>query len=126
MRRAIRTERAPVPVGPYSQAVEIAPWLFTAGQIGADPGTGKLVEGGIEAQSRRALENLRAVIEAAGAHLEDVVKTTVYLVDMQEFAAFNAVYAEYFAARPPARTTVAAASLPAGARIEIDAIACRS
>jgi len=123
MRREIKTEKAPVPVGPYSQGVEVGSVLFTAGQIGLDPATGKLVEGGIEAETRRTLENLRAILEAAGRRMEDVVKTTLYLADLQDFKACNAVYADFFPARPPARSTVQVAALPAGARIEIEAIA---
>jgi 2-iminobutanoate/2-iminopropanoate deaminase len=123
MRRVIRTEGAPVPIGPYSQSVAIASQLFTSGQIGVDPATGKLVDGGVESQTRRTLENIKAIVEAAGGHLEDVVKVTIFLVDMQDFKAFNEVYAEYFPTPSPARTTVAVAALPAGARIEIDAVA---
>jgi 2-iminobutanoate/2-iminopropanoate deaminase len=126
MRRVIRTEQAPAPIGPYSQGVESASQLFTSGQVGVDPATGKLVDGGVEAQTRRTLENIKAIIEAAGGHLEDVVKVTIYLVDMQDFKAFNAVYAEYFPSQPPARSTVAVAALPAGARVEIEAVAAWS
>jgi reactive intermediate/imine deaminase len=123
MLRVIQTAQAPTPVGPYSQGVVVTPLLFTAGQVGIDPSTGKIVEGGIEAQARQTLKNLRAIIEAAGGRVTDVVKTTVYLLDMQEFGAFNAVYAEFFPHHPPARTTVAVVGLPLGARVEIEAVA---
>jgi 2-iminobutanoate/2-iminopropanoate deaminase len=123
MHRVIQTAQAPTPIGPYSQGVLRAPLLFTAGQIGLDPVTRKLVEGGVESQARQALVNLRAIIEAAGGRLEDVIKTTVFLADMGDFEAFNRVYGEFFPHRPPARSTVAVAALPAGARVEIEAIA---
>jgi 2-iminobutanoate/2-iminopropanoate deaminase len=122
MRRAIQTPKAPTPIGPYSQGVVRAPFLFTAGQVGIDPASHKLVGGGIEAETRQALANLRGIIEAAGRSLDDVVKTTVHLLTMDDFAAFNAVYADAFPAPPPARTTVAVSGLPAGARVEIEAI----
>jgi 2-iminobutanoate/2-iminopropanoate deaminase len=125
MRSVIRTEKAPAPIGPYSQGIESGSLVFTSGQVGVDPATGKLVEGGVEAETRRTLENLRAILAAAGSRLEDVVKVTIFLADLQEFKAFNAVYAEYFPAQPPARTTVGVAALPASARVEIDAIAVR-
>lgn len=123
MQRVIQTAEAPMPIGPYSQGVVVPPLLYTAGQLGLDPATGKLVAGGIEAEARQALANLKAIVEAAGGRLEDVVKTTVFLTDIGEFKAFNAVYAEFFPHRPPARSTVAVAALPAGARIEIEAVA---
>jgi 2-iminobutanoate/2-iminopropanoate deaminase len=123
MRRVIQTAEAPSPIGPYSQGIVYAPLLFTAGQIGLDPATGKLVDGGIEAETRQVLRNLKAVVEAAGGRMEDIVKTMVYLADIREFASFNAVYAEFFPHRPPARSTVGVAALPAGARVEIEAVA---
>ena len=123
MQRAIQTAQAPAAIGPYSQAMLVPPYLFTAGQIGLDPETGKLVEGGVIPEARQALANLKAIIEAAGGRLEDVVKTTLYLADIQDFKAVNQVYSEFFPQRPPARSTVAVAALPAGARIEIDAVA---
>jgi 2-iminobutanoate/2-iminopropanoate deaminase len=124
--RELRTSAAPASVGPYSQAVEHAGLVFVSGQIGLDPATGRLVGGGVEAQTRRALANLRAVLEAAGASLADVVRTTLYLVDLAAFPRVNAVYAEHFASSPrPARSTVQVAALPLGARVEIDAIAVR-
>lgn len=121
----IRTETAPQALGPYSQGIVAGNLVFTAGQLGGDPRSGQLPEG-IEAQTLQALRNIAAVLEAAGAGWSDVVKTTVYLADMADFAAFNAVYAEVVAEPFPARSTVEAAALPRGARIEIDAIAVRS
>jgi 2-iminobutanoate/2-iminopropanoate deaminase len=122
-RQIIATEKAPAAVGPYSQAVRVNNSIFTAGQVALDPATSKLVEGDIAAQTRQVLENLLAVLEAAGSSLAQVVKTTVYLTDMDDFAAMNQVYAEFFPADPPARTTVQVARLPLGARLEIEAIA---
>lgn len=122
-RRGVTTTGAPRALGPYSQAVVAGDLVFCAGQVGLDPATLTLVTGGIEAETARALDNLAAVLVAAGARLEDVVRTTVFLVDLQEFAAMNAVYARYFAAPYPARATVQVAALPAGARVEIDATA---
>ena len=120
----VRTGAAPAPVGPYSQAVAHAGLLFASGQIPLDPATGRLVEGDVEAQTRRVLANLAAVLEAGGASLASVVRTTIYLVDLAEFARVNAVYAEHFARDPkPARATVQVAALPLGARVEIDALA---
>jgi 2-iminobutanoate/2-iminopropanoate deaminase len=125
--KELRTSAAPAPVGPYSQAVEHAGWIFLSGQIPLDPATGRLVQGEIEEQTRRVLENLRAVLEAADASFADVVRTTIYLVDLAVFPRVNAVYAEYFSASPrPARSTLQVAALPLGAQIEIDAIARRS
>ena len=121
-RRAIRTDAAPAALGPYSQAIVAGGFVFTAGQLGGDPRSGALPEG-IEAQTLQALRNLAAVLETAGAGWKDVVKTTVFLADMADFAAFNAVYAEVLEEPFPARSTVEAAALPRGARIEIDAIA---
>ena len=123
-RSAIRSDRAPQPVGPYSQAVRSGDTLYLAGQVPLDPDTGSLVEGSIEDQTRRVLENLAAVLEAAGASLDNVVRTTIYLADLGDFARVNQVYASFFRADPaPARSTVQVAALPLGARIEIDAIA---
>jgi 2-iminobutanoate/2-iminopropanoate deaminase len=124
--RELRTSAAPSPLGPYSQAVEHAGLLFLSGQIPLDPATGRLVEGDVEAQTRRVLLNLRAVLESTGASLADVVRTTIYLVDLAVFPRVNAVYAEHFGAAPrPARSTVQVAALPLGAQVEIDAIAVR-
>jgi 2-iminobutanoate/2-iminopropanoate deaminase len=122
-RDIIATDKAPAAVGPYSQAVRVGDFVFTAGQIPLDPATGQLVEGGIEVQARQALTNVSAVLEAAGTSLANVVKTTVFLADMGEFKAMNGVYAEFFPEAPPARSAVQVAALPLGARIEIEAIA---
>jgi 2-iminobutanoate/2-iminopropanoate deaminase len=125
MRERISATGAPTPVGPYSQAIATDGLIFCAGQVGLDPTTGALVEGGIEAQAERALRNLEAVLDAAGASLGDVVKTTCFLVDLADFAAFNEAYRGHFPDPPPARSTVAVAGLPGGALIEIEAIAVR-
>ena len=122
-RQIIATPQAPAAIGPYSQAVRIGELVFSAGQIPLDPATGQLVAGGIEAQTRQALTNLSAVLEAAGTSLSNAVKTTVFLADMGEFKAMNAVYAEFFPAAPPARCTVQVAGLPLGARVEIEVVA---
>jgi 2-iminobutanoate/2-iminopropanoate deaminase len=120
----VRTGAAPAPVGPYSQAVVHAGFLFASGQIPLDPATGRLVDGDVEAQTRRVLANLAAVLAAAGSSLARVVRTTIYLVDLSTFARVNAIYAEHFGADPkPARSTVQVAALPLGAQVEIDAIA---
>jgi 2-iminobutanoate/2-iminopropanoate deaminase len=124
-RTSITAEGAPRAIGPYSQAVAAGELVFCAGQVGLDPASGRLVPGGVEAETARVLENLAAVLAAAGLELGDVVKTTVYLVDLGEFAAMNAVYARYFSAPYPARATVGVAALPAGARVEIEAVATR-
>jgi 2-iminobutanoate/2-iminopropanoate deaminase len=123
MRKTVRTDKAPAAIGPYSQAVMSGGFLFCSGQIPLDPETGKLVEGGIEAQTERVLMNLEAVLAAGGATLAAVVKTTVFLADLADFPAMNAVYGRYFPEDPPARATVQAARLPAGARVEIEAVA---
>ena len=122
--KEIRTDAAPAPVGPYSQALAHDGLLFLSGQIPLDPATGALVDGEIEAQTRQVLANLSAVLEAAGSSLRQVLRTTVYLVDLSLFPRVNAVYAEHFSTTPrPARVTVQAAALPMGAQVEIDAIA---
>jgi reactive intermediate/imine deaminase len=122
--RAVRTAAAPAPVGPYSQAVVAGDFVFASGQIPLDPATGKLVSGEIEAQTERVLDNLRAVLEAAGSSLGQVVRASVYLVDLAMFPRVNAVYARYFVSDPkPARSTVQVAALPLGAQVEIDVIA---
>jgi len=121
-----RSDAAPTPVGPYSQAIEHDGWIFASGQIPLDPASGKLVGGEIEDQARQALANLRAVLEAAGAGLHDVVRTTLYLTDLSQFPRINSVYAEHFSGEPrPARATVQVAALPLGAAFEIDAIAVK-
>jgi 2-iminobutanoate/2-iminopropanoate deaminase len=119
----ISTSNAPAAIGPYSQAVVSNGFAFLSGQIPLDPATGKLVEGDIAAQTARVLENLKAVLEACGSSLAQVVKTTVYLKDMTEFARMNEIYATYFPERPPARATVEAARLPRDVRVEIDCMA---
>lgn len=122
-RQQIATGGAPAAVGPYSQAIAADGWVFCAGQLGLDPASGSLVEGGVAAQAERALKNLAAVLDAAGATMADVVKTTVFLADIGDFAAVNEVYAPFFPDPPPARSTFAVGALPRGARIEIEAIA---
>jgi 2-iminobutanoate/2-iminopropanoate deaminase len=125
MKRAIQTHAAPAAVGPYSQAIEIDGWIFCSGQIALEASSGKLVAGGIETETRRVMENLREVLDAAGASLRDVVKTTIFLTDLDEFEVVNRVYSEHFEQPYPARSTVQVAALPRGARVEIDAIARR-
>ena len=125
MREIVATEAAPQAIGPYSQAVSLGNFVFTSGQIPTDPKTGAFVEGGIAEQTEQVLRNLAEVLRAAGTSLEAVVKTTVFLADMNDFAAMNEVYARYFSSEPPARSTVQAARLPRDARVEIDAIAVR-
>jgi|SRR5579871_3986699 len=126
MMKIISTPNAPAAIGPYSQAVVSNGFAFLSGQIPLDPATGKLVEGDIAAQTGRVLENLKAVLEASGSSLAGVVKTTVYLKDMGEFAKMNEVYATYFPQNPPARATVEAARLPRDVRVEIDCVAAVS
>ena len=125
MRERIETSGAPAAAGAYSQAIAAGGMVFCAGQVGIDPATGSLVEGGVEAQTERALRNLGAVLDAAGLSFQDVVKTTCFLADIADFAAFNAVYARFFIDSPPARSTFQVAALPIGARVEIEAIAVR-
>ena len=119
----IGTEKAPAAVGPYSQGVRMGDFIFTAGQLGIIPGTKEFAGPDIESQTRQALENLRAVLEAGGSCLKHAIKTTVFLADMGEFARMNAVYAEFFPETPPARSAVQAAALPLGGRVEIEAVA---
>ncbi len=121
-KKIISTENAPKAIGPYSQAVRVENLVFTAGQIGLNPSTMELVEGGVEAQTRQVLTNLKRVLEAADSGLKYVVKTTVFLSDMANFAAMNAVYAGFFPENPPARSTVAVAGLPKGALVEIEVV----
>lgn len=123
-RNVLATSGAPAAIGPYSQAIATDGLVFTSGQLGLDPATGDLVPG-VEAQADRALQNLGAVLEAAGLGFEDVVKTTIFLVDMADFTAVNAVYARHMPTPPPARSTVQVAALPKGGLVEIEAIAVR-
>lgn len=123
MRTVVATERAPKAIGPYSQAIVHDGLAFLSGQIPLDPATGHVVEGGVAAQTERVLENIRGLLEACGASLESVLKTTVFIKDMTEFQAMNEVYARYFAENPPARSTVEAARLPRDVRVEIECIA---
>ncbi|HEX9036362.1 MAG TPA: RidA family protein [Ktedonobacterales bacterium] len=125
-RTKISTPQAPGAIGPYSQAIVTGNLVFCSGQVPLDPATGALVEGDVAAQTHRALENLSAVLEAAGASTASVVKTTVFLVSMGDFAAMNEVYAEFFPSEPPARSTVAVAELPRGSRVEVEAVAIRT
>jgi 2-iminobutanoate/2-iminopropanoate deaminase len=122
-RQIVRTDQAPDAIGPYSQAVSANGFVFTSGQIPIDPATGQFVSGGIAEQTQQVLKNLSAVLEAAGSGLQQVVKTTVFLADMEDFTAMNEVYATFFGAEPPARSTVQAARLPRDARVEIDVVA---
>ena len=122
-KRVIHTSKAPEPVGPYSQGILAGGWLFVSGQIPLDPETGEMVEGDFKEKARRALENLKAVVEAAGGSLGDVVKVTVYLADITRFQEFNEVYQEYFRESKPARVVIQAAALPKGAEVEVEAIA---
>lgn len=126
MHTVVSTPHAPQAIGPYSQAVISNGLAFLSGQIPLDPATGKIIEGDITWQTERVIENLKSVLEAAGSSLGQVVKTTVYLKDMDEFAKMNAVYARYFPENPPARSTVEAARLPRDVRVEIDCIASLS
>ncbi|MBI4551867.1 MAG: RidA family protein [Candidatus Latescibacteria bacterium] len=119
----ISTPHAPAAIGPYSQAIRFGDLVFTSGQIPLDPATGEMVSGGIEVQTRRVLDNLKGVLEAAGSSLDRVVKTTIYLQSIDDFATVNTIYAEYFSHQPPARSTVGVAKLPCNAGIEIDVIA---
>ncbi len=123
MKQIIQTANAPQAIGPYSQAVKTNGFVFASGQIPLDPATGQFVPGGIEEQTEQVMKNLSAVLEAAGSSLSQVIKTTVFLADMQEFGAMNEVYGKFFGADPPARATVQAARLPRDARVEIEAIA---
>jgi 2-iminobutanoate/2-iminopropanoate deaminase len=123
MRQTISTPEAPAAIGPYSQAVRAGDFLFVSGQIALDPATGQVVAGSVADQTHRVLKNLAAILTAAGASLEQVAKTTVYLADMSDFSSMNEVYATYFSASPPARATIEAARLPRDVRVEMDLIA---
>jgi 2-iminobutanoate/2-iminopropanoate deaminase len=125
-RQAVSTAGAPAAIGPYSQGIEVDGFVFCSGQIGLDPATGELVSGGVEAQAERALRNLSAVLDAAGLTMADVVKTTLFLADIGDFAAVNAVYARHMPDPPPARSTFAVGALPKGGLVEVEAIARRN
>lgn len=122
-RTVIASENAPKAIGPYSMAIKAGPFVFTSGQLGLDPATGNLVEGGVEAETRQALTNLNHILQAAGTSLGRVVKTTVFLRDINDFARMNAVYAEFFIENPPARSAFQVAALPKGGAVEIEAVA---
>jgi 2-iminobutanoate/2-iminopropanoate deaminase len=122
-KQVIATKNAPAAVGAYSQGIIANGFIFTAGQVPFVPGTKQFVEGGIKEQTRQSMENVKAILEAAGSNMANVVKTTVFLADINDFAEFNAVYSEYFPDNPPARSTIQAGALPVGARIEIEAVA---
>jgi 2-iminobutanoate/2-iminopropanoate deaminase len=124
-RHTITTDAAPRPVGPYAQGVLVGNTLFVSGQIGIEPSTNRLVGGGIVPEAEQVLENLLAIVHAAGFGRADVVKTTVYLTDLADFGSVNEVYGRYFTESPPARATVQVAALPGGARVEIEAVAVR-
>jgi 2-iminobutanoate/2-iminopropanoate deaminase len=122
-RKVIRTDKAPKAIGPYEQALKLGDWVITSGQIPLNAQTGNLVDGGIAAQTRQVLENLRAILEAAGSSMARVVKTTVYMTNLGDFQKMNEVYAEYFPQDKPVRSTVGVAALPRGALVEIDVVA---
>ncbi len=123
--RAVKPAGAPAALAAYSPGIDTGSFVFLAGQLGLDPGTGELVDGGVEAQTERALRNVMAVLDAAGLSMADVVKTTCFLADIEDFNAFNGVYAKFVGDPPPARSTFAVAALPRGARVEIEAVAFR-
>ncbi len=123
MKEVVSTDKAPGAIGPYSQAIKVGNQVFLSGQIPIDPATGEFISEDVTEQTEQVLRNLSAVLEAAGSDIQNVVKTTVFLADMNDFAAMNEVYAKYFAVNKPARSTVQAAGLPKGARVEIDCIA---
>ena len=123
LREPIKTSNAPAALGPYSQAIKVGEFVYTSGQVAIDPATGEFIGGGIVEQTERVLKNVAAVLEAAGSSLDQVVKTLVFLADMDDFSAMNDVYGKFFTGAPPARSTVQAARLPKDARIEIEAVA---
>ena len=122
-KEVVFTGQAPEAVGPYSQAIKVNGFVFCSGQVALDPGSGELIDGSVAAQTNRAMENLKAVLREAGSGFDNVVKVTAYLIDMEDFAEFNAVYAQYFTNDPPARATVGVAALPKGARVEVECVA---
>ena len=124
--KVISTEKAPAAIGPYSQAIQVGSFVYTSGQIPIDPATGVVVEGGIKEQARQSLANVKAILTEAGLSMSSVVKTTVFLADMNDFADMNAVYAEFFTEPYPARSAVAVKTLPKGASVEIEVVAVRS
>ena len=123
MRSIVNSERAPAPVGPYSHAVVCQGVVYCSGQLGLDPDTGRLVEGGTVPETRQSLQNLKAVLESAGSDISKVLRCNIYVIDLSDFTQVNSVYSEYFPSSPPSRTTVQVAALPKGGRVEIDAIA---
>ncbi|MCD6509635.1 MAG: RidA family protein [Thermoprotei archaeon] len=125
MREVILTERAPRPIGPYSQAIKVGPFIFGSGQIPIDPNTGAMVKGDIRVQTRRVMENIRAILESVGYSMDDIVFVTVFLRNLGDFNAFNEEYSKYFRSAPPARTTVEVSNLPKGALLEVNFIAYR-
>lgn len=125
MKEAVSTQNAPGAIGPYSQAVKAGGMIFASGQLGLNPETGMFPEGGIKEQTQQAFKNIKAILEAAGATMDDVVKTTVFLADMNDFADMNSVYAEFFAQPYPARSAVAVKTLPKNALVEIEVTACK-
>jgi 2-iminobutanoate/2-iminopropanoate deaminase len=122
-KNVVSTQNAPQAIGPYSQAIKLGNVLYTAGQIPLDPETGKIVEGDVEEQTERVMQNLQAILEAAGSSLDQVLKTTCFLTNLDDFQRFNQVYGRYFTQQPPARSTVEVSRLPAGARVEVECIA---
>jgi len=122
-RKVVATQGAPKPIGPYSVGIRCGGWVYLSGQLGLDPATNEMVPGGVEAETRRSLQNLAAALEAAGASMASVVKTTVFMRNMAEFAKMNAVYGEFFTNNPPARSTVQVAALPRNGAVEIDCVA---
>lgn len=125
MKQVIKTEKAPKAIGPYSQAIMIGDFLFASGQIAINPATGEIVEGGIEAQTKQVMENVKNILQAAGMDFSNVVKTTVFITNMNDFAKVNEIYATYFTDNPPARSCVEVSKLPKGALIEVEVIAHR-
>ena len=123
LKEPVKTSNAPAALGPYSQAIKVGEFVFTSGQVAIDPATGEFIGGGIVEQTERVLKHVAAVLEAAGSSLDQVVKTLVFLADMNDFAAMNEVYGKFFTGAPPARSTVQAARLPKDARVEIEAVA---